>query len=273
MSLKGKAYIVGAYEHPTRKAPDKSLAQLHAEVAKGALDDAGLSKGDVDGYFCASGDTPGLGGLSMVEYMGLRTTPHRCDRHGRLLLQRARRSRAGGDRSGALQRRASDARRQAPLGRHTDGHRAAHGQCAAARRPVRVSLRACDGEHVRHGGPTPHAPVRHHVRAARLGKGRSLAPCPAQSACHAAEGGDGRGGRELPDGRRPPASPRLLRHLGRRWRAGDHQARDREKPEAPEGEGHRRRGGEQDPGRGRRPRHHLFGRASSPARPPSRWRV
>ena len=59
MSLKGKAYVVGAYEHPTRKAPDKSLAQLHAEVAKGALDDAGLSKSDVDGYFCASGDTPG----------------------------------------------------------------------------------------------------------------------------------------------------------------------------------------------------------------------
>jgi acetyl-CoA C-acetyltransferase len=72
MSLKGKAYIVGAYEHQTRKAPDKSLAQLHAEVAKGALDDAGLSKTDVDGYFCASGDTPGLGGLSMVEYLGLR---------------------------------------------------------------------------------------------------------------------------------------------------------------------------------------------------------
>src|SRR5262247_2096788 len=72
MSLKGKAYIVGAYEHPTRKAPDKSLAQLHAEVAKGALDDAGLSKSDVDGYFCASGDTPGLGGLSMIDYMGLK---------------------------------------------------------------------------------------------------------------------------------------------------------------------------------------------------------
>jgi acetyl-CoA C-acetyltransferase len=72
MSLKGKAYIVGAYEHPTRKAPDKSLAQLHAEVAKGALEDAGLSKSDVDGYFCASGDTPGLGGLSMIEYMGLK---------------------------------------------------------------------------------------------------------------------------------------------------------------------------------------------------------
>jgi acetyl-CoA C-acetyltransferase len=72
MSLKGKAYIVGAWEHPTRKAPDISLMQLHAECAKGALDDAGLSIKDVDGYFCAAGDTPGLGGLSMAEYMGLR---------------------------------------------------------------------------------------------------------------------------------------------------------------------------------------------------------
>ena len=36
MTIKGKAYIVGAYEHPLRKAPDHSVAQLHAEVAKGA---------------------------------------------------------------------------------------------------------------------------------------------------------------------------------------------------------------------------------------------
>ncbi|MFV0298054.1 MAG: thiolase domain-containing protein [Hyphomicrobiaceae bacterium] len=71
MSLKGKAYIVGAWEHPTRKAPDISLMQLHAECAKGALEDAGLTKNDVDGLFCAAGDTPGLGGLSLVEYMGL----------------------------------------------------------------------------------------------------------------------------------------------------------------------------------------------------------
>jgi len=70
MSINGKAYIAGIYEHPTRKADDKSLAQLHAEVAKGALEDAGLTKADVDGYFCA-GDAPGLGPLSMVDYMGL----------------------------------------------------------------------------------------------------------------------------------------------------------------------------------------------------------
>jgi len=71
MSLKGAAYIVGAWEHPTRKAPDKSVAQLHAECARGALEDAGLTKDDVDGYFC-SGDAPGLGPLNMVEYMDLR---------------------------------------------------------------------------------------------------------------------------------------------------------------------------------------------------------
>ncbi len=71
MSINGKAYIAGIFEHPTRKADDKSLAQLHAEVAKGALEDAGLSKQDVDGYFCA-GDAPGLGPLSMVDYLGLK---------------------------------------------------------------------------------------------------------------------------------------------------------------------------------------------------------
>lgn len=70
MSLDGKAFIVGAYEHPTRKADDLSVARLHAEVARGALEDAGLTKNDIDGYFCA-GDAPGLGATSMVEYMGL----------------------------------------------------------------------------------------------------------------------------------------------------------------------------------------------------------
>jgi len=71
MSIKGKAYIAGAFEHPTRLAPDKSTPQLHAECAQGALADAGLSKDDIDGYFCA-GDAPGFGALSMVDYMGLK---------------------------------------------------------------------------------------------------------------------------------------------------------------------------------------------------------
>ena len=71
MSRTAKAWIAGAFEHPTRKADDKTVAQLHAESAAGALRDAGLTKNDVDGYFCA-GDAPGLGGIAMAEYMGLK---------------------------------------------------------------------------------------------------------------------------------------------------------------------------------------------------------
>lgn len=72
---KNQAYIVGAYEHPTRKAEGISLAQLHAEVAAGALADAGLTMADVDGYFCggdvAGWEAPGVGPFSIVEYLGL----------------------------------------------------------------------------------------------------------------------------------------------------------------------------------------------------------
>ena len=70
MSIRGEAYISGAFEHPTREAPDKSTAQLHAEVAKGALEDAGLTKDDVDGYLTAG--APGLmEPIEMADYLGL----------------------------------------------------------------------------------------------------------------------------------------------------------------------------------------------------------
>lgn len=75
MTIRRKACIVGAYEHPTRKAPDKTVAQLHAECARGALEDAGLTLQDVDGYFCA-GDAPGLGANSMADYLGLTRLRH-----------------------------------------------------------------------------------------------------------------------------------------------------------------------------------------------------
>lgn len=71
MSISGKAFIAGIYEHPTRKAVGIPIAQIHAEVAHGALEDAGLGLDDVDGYFCA-GDAPGLGGLAMADYLGLK---------------------------------------------------------------------------------------------------------------------------------------------------------------------------------------------------------
>jgi acetyl-CoA C-acetyltransferase len=71
VTIGGKAHIAGAYEHPDRKIPDKSVAQVHAEVALGAVADAGLSLSDVDAYFCA-GDAPGFGPLSMADYLGLK---------------------------------------------------------------------------------------------------------------------------------------------------------------------------------------------------------
>src|SRR6185437_879595 len=72
MSIKGKSYIIGAYEHPTRLATDKTIPQLHAESSRGAIEDAGIAMRDIDGYFCAAGDMTGLGALSMIDYLGLK---------------------------------------------------------------------------------------------------------------------------------------------------------------------------------------------------------
>jgi len=70
MDLRGAAYVVGAYEHPTRHAPDKSVALLHMECARGALEDAGLGFEDVDGYFCGV-DAPGGTAVYMADYLNL----------------------------------------------------------------------------------------------------------------------------------------------------------------------------------------------------------
>ena len=65
MSIRGKAFIAGVYEHPGRHLPDQSLMEIHARVCVGALADAGLTMKDVDAYFGA-GDSPGFGVLSMI---------------------------------------------------------------------------------------------------------------------------------------------------------------------------------------------------------------
>ncbi len=75
MSIRGKAYIAGIYEHPVRRADGISTAQLHAEVARGALKDAGLTLDDVDGFFCGA-DAPGIGGMTIAEYIGLNKLRH-----------------------------------------------------------------------------------------------------------------------------------------------------------------------------------------------------
>jgi len=70
VSIWGGTAVVGAYEHPTRFAPDKTAFQLHAESARGALEDAGLAVKDVDGFF-TSGVGP-IGILSLAGHLNLR---------------------------------------------------------------------------------------------------------------------------------------------------------------------------------------------------------
>lgn len=75
MATDESVYIAGVYEHPTREAPEKSSEQLHAESAKGALDDAGLPKGIVDGLATVGVGEPPQKTLNapnvMADYLGL----------------------------------------------------------------------------------------------------------------------------------------------------------------------------------------------------------
>jgi len=70
MSINGTAFVAGAFEHPRREIVDRSVSQIHAEVAVGALRDAGLALSDVDAFFC-DGKT-GFGGVSLADYLGLK---------------------------------------------------------------------------------------------------------------------------------------------------------------------------------------------------------
>jgi acetyl-CoA C-acetyltransferase len=69
MSIKGKAYIVGAFEHPDRVIPDRSVAQIHAENTAGVLADAGLKVSDIDGLFIVGGG--GMLPVAMADYLGM----------------------------------------------------------------------------------------------------------------------------------------------------------------------------------------------------------
>ncbi len=65
------AAIAGVYEHPSRFSPDKTEFQIMAECAKGALDDAGLQRTDVDGLFGASMTMGLMGIVDLAEYLDL----------------------------------------------------------------------------------------------------------------------------------------------------------------------------------------------------------
>jgi acetyl-CoA acetyltransferase len=66
-SISGKTAIVGVAESDQiGRVPDKPALMLHAEAARSALAEAGLTKNDVDGLF-----TAGVSTLELGEYLGI----------------------------------------------------------------------------------------------------------------------------------------------------------------------------------------------------------
>ncbi len=72
MTISGQIAIAGAFEHPTRWAPDKTDWQIMAESARGALAECGLKKRDVDGLLAAGASMGGMGITTLAEYLDLK---------------------------------------------------------------------------------------------------------------------------------------------------------------------------------------------------------
>lgn len=73
---RGAACIVGTHESPRRKAPGIHPYQIHAEVISAALEDAGFTLDDVDGFATAASFPAEAGwqlnAVEIAEYVGLR---------------------------------------------------------------------------------------------------------------------------------------------------------------------------------------------------------
>ncbi len=224
---------------------------LHAECAKGALDDAGLTKDDVDGYFCA-GDAPGLGPLSMVDYMNLKVrhvdstdvggssyqvaVGHALEaiaagRCNVALITLAGRPRSEGMATGTAPRAGSPAQPEMqfeyPYGPATANmyamcatrHMHEYGTTSEQLAWIKVAAS-------HHAQYNPHAMLRDVVTVEDVVNSPMVAT--------------------------PAAPAGLLRHQRRRRRADRDQAGDRQEPEAAAGEGDRRRRGAEAPGGRRR---------------------
>ena len=152
MTIKGKAYIAGAYEHPTRKAPDKSRGATACRSARTARSRTPGSRATTSTAISAPAtrrasaplvdgrihracelrhvDSTETGGSSYIVHVG---------------------ARGGGDRGRQVQRRADHAGRAAAQRGHGDRHR------AAAARPDVSPRRAFEVPLRQHGTPNTYA--------------------------------------------------------------------------------------------------------------------
>lgn len=69
------AAIIGAFEHPLRRIPDGTVSDVIADVAAGAMQDAGVLPDDIDGLFFA-GMHQGISPAAMADHLGLDHLTH-----------------------------------------------------------------------------------------------------------------------------------------------------------------------------------------------------
>ena len=159
----GEVAIVGAYESPLRRAPGVHPFAIHAECIRGALADAGLELGDVDGFATAASFPSRAAADGDVRGRRVpRAAPAlvRLHRHRRRRVDLARRSRGASDRRRDGRRRGRQLRggwrlRRAAV-RATTAPRGGPGQWEAPYGPTTVATYALAAQrHMHEFGTTP----------------------------------------------------------------------------------------------------------------------
>ena len=218
MTIRGKAHIVGAYEHPGRRLPDSTVPRIHAEVVTGALADAGLTLGRRRRLLLRRHRRfrSHLDGRVPRAARGVRG----LHRDRRLVVRRARRPRRDRDRGRKVLDRAGQPRRIASLG--------------GAGRPGRAFPEGPFENNWGMIGPVSNYAIaaRRHMyefgtTSAQLAEIKVAASLHAQHNPHALlhEPGHGRRGARLAHDRRPAAPSRLLRGHRRRRCGRRHERR------------------------------------------------
>mgnify|MGYP003694042693 CR=1 FL=1 len=163
-------------------------------VRTGRAGRRGTDKATTSTATSARATRPGLGPLSMADYMGLKLRHMDTTETGGssyvIHVAHAAEAIALGKCNVAL---ITLAGRPARRG-HGHRHRTARAGRVRARRAVRVPVRPDRREPVRDGGDAPHVRVRHDERAARVDQGGRLAARAAQPARPPARGRHGRRG-------------------------------------------------------------------------------
>ncbi len=194
MTLNRACAIAGVAESNLGVVPGSTVLTLQAEAAAAALEDAGLSKNDVDGLFCGGrmGSKPSPGNWRVPRH-----SPGLFRRHRRrwLVFRISPWARRCGDESRFVQSRSD------PLWQHATVAERTNTQCAwkRTRLSIRTPLRiTAAGGRIRACGVQVHGDVRHHAPpAGRSCRRRARVGNPQSEGIQARSVDDRRGGPDL----------------------------------------------------------------------------